>query len=174
MKKLFLYASLIACFAGLLTVSCKKAISYPDVPEITFDNLELWGDTVEIQGNRIKLSVLSFRIVDGDGDVGLVSENDTSRKTNLVIYFQQKVNGKFINGSYIDSLKYSTPYIEPGGLDKSLRGTVKVKFFRYYQFSNFDTVRYIYYIVDRANQKSNIDTTPPIPYKSKYIRITRN
>ena len=55
-------------------------------------------------------------------------------------------------------LNYRIPYMEPEGQDPSLKGEIKVEFL--YILFKYDTLLYDFYITDRAENESNVESTP--------------
>jgi hypothetical protein len=56
---------------------------------------------------------------------------------------------------------YRIPYMERLGQNKILRGTISVTFL-YLFYSPTDTIRYDFYIMDRAMNESNVASTSEI------------
>jgi hypothetical protein len=56
---------------------------------------------------------------------------------------------------------YRIPYMERTGQDKILKGTISVTFL-YLFYSPSDTIRYDFYIKDRAGNVSNVASTSEI------------
>jgi len=146
-------------------LSCKKIESLPEIPSISFKNFTLI-DTIDALGNEGKIGELTFDFEDGDGDIGLTQPDSLSAdSTNFNLFFTlfSKTNGEFIEVSENDletSLNYRIPYIEKEGQNKALKGEIQVDFI--YLLFEYDTIRYSFFILDRALHKSNVETTPEI------------
>ncbi len=158
----------------VIMMSCKKIQTYPDIPEVHFKSYTA-ENSVDVLGNKVKLVELVFTFVDGDGDIGL-KQGDTvppyvgKYRNNYFSTLYVKENGKYKKIENISVSNYTIPYIEPQGQNKTLKADVKVK----YEYSmsqendtlfNYDTIMYKYYIVDRALNQSNIDSTSDIFFK---------
>jgi len=110
---------------------------------------------------------IEFLFEDGDGNLGLrtpeAGETDT---TNLFFTLFRKTRGIMVQIPEGDPLKpsnYRIPYMERTGQNKILRGTVSITFlYLFYSTEDTDTVRYDFYIKDRADNSSNIVSTSEI------------
>jgi len=155
-------------FAGwVLFFSCRKIESYPEIPFIEFKSFTL-QDTVDLLGNPGKVGELVFSFVDGDGDIGFDSTaTDTTSIYDLFFTLYEKLDGEFLKVDEDDletPLNYRIPFIEMEGQNKTLKGEIQVDFFYIKIFLiKYDTIKYEFYIIDRALHKSNVETTPEIP-----------
>ena len=146
-------------------LSCKKIESLPEIPSISFKSFILI-DTIDALGNEGKIGELTFDFEDGDGDIGLTQPDSLSvDSTNFNLFFTLfgKIDGEFIEVSENDletPLNYRIPYIEKEGQNKTLIGEIQVDFI--YLLFEYDTIKYSFFIVDRALHKSNVETTPEI------------
>jgi len=146
--------------------SCRKIEQLPAVPHIEFTSFTVF-DTTDILGNLEKAGKLKFYFEDGDGDLGLkqpsYSQNDT---TNLFLTLFRKTKGEMVQiaDQYDPLLPYSEfriPYMERLGQNQILKGTISVTFL-YTSYTRNDTIRYDFYIKDRALNESNIVSTSEI------------
>jgi len=163
--------------AGLMLFSCQKNEQYPLVPEIHFSRFLVEVDTA---AHVVRRGVLEFTFKDGDGDIGLRS-NDISPPYNpgskyyynLIIKYYEKQYGKFVEVPLLswnpDSARYDTitfnariPWLTPELGNKSISGTIQDTLFIDNPLSKFDTIKFTFYIYDRALHKSNVDSTPEI------------
>ncbi len=156
----FLTISLIAM------VSCGKIQTLPDIPKIEYTNFAVF-DTVDILGNAAKGGRLKFYFQDGDGDVGLPAPTPEGAGDSLNLFFTlyRMKDGIVAPAPDNDPLKpsnYRIPYMEILGQNKILKGTIAVTFF-YLFYSEEDTIRYDFYIKDRAEHISNTVSTSNIP-----------
>ena len=146
-------------------LSCQKIESLPEIPSISFKSFILI-DTIDALGNEGKIGELTFDFEDGDGDIGLSQPDSLSAdSTNFNMFFTlfNKTNGEFIevSDSVLETpLNYRIPYIEKEGQNKTLKGEIQVDFI--YLLFEYDTIKYSFFIVDRALHKSNVETTPEI------------
>jgi hypothetical protein len=145
--------------------SCKKIEKLPVTPEITFTSFKVF-DTTDILGNQGRAGRLKFYFVDGDGDLGLdppTTEGQDS--TNLFLKLYRVTNGVLVPAADNDILKpsdYRIPYLQTIGQNNALKGTISVTFL-YLFYSPADTIKYEFYIKDRALHVSNTLTTCEIP-----------
>lgn len=153
-------------FAGwVLFFSCRKIESYSVIPEIEYKSFTL-RDTIDLLGNPGKIGELLFGFVDGDGDIGLPQPDSTTTDTtnfNLFITMYEMLDGEFIKVDEDDletPINYRIPYIESEGQNKTLKGEIQVDFI--YLIIKYDTIKYKFYIVDRALHESNNEETDTI------------
>jgi hypothetical protein len=144
--------------------SCHKIEQISPIPSISFTSFTIF-DTLDILGNQSKGGKLSFFFEDGDGDVGLNPPTDfQTDSTNLFLTLYRKIDGIMVQAKPGDPLypsAYRIPYMTRLGQDKILRGTINVTFL-YLFYSPTDTIKYDFYIKDRAPHKSNVATTSEI------------
>ncbi len=151
-----------------LSFSCQKIESLSEIPYIEFKSFEL-RDTVDILGNPGKIGELIFKFEDGDGDIGLEQPDTLSSDTtnyNLFLTLFEKIEGQYQKVDEEDletPLNYRIPYIENIGQNKTLIGEIKVELY-YYLLMLYDTIKYEFYITDRALHKSNVETTSEIVF----------
>jgi len=152
--------------------SCRKIVNYPEIPEISFENVYVI-DSVDILDNKTKVVELLFTVIDGDGDIGLKEQDtigpynkDSTYYYNLFITELEKVNGSFIEvENTLFPRNYRIPYLTPEGQNKNLKATVKVSIEYSYNDRNplaFNVFKYEFYLVDRQLHHSNIDTSTTI------------
>lgn len=148
----------------LLAASCKKIETLPPEPRIEFKSFEIF-DTLDILGNEAKGGRLKFDFEDGDGDIGLEPPTAESVDTNnLFLTLFRKTDGEMVPAPADDPLvpsSYRIPYLESEGQNKMLKGTISVTFI-YLFYSASDTIRYDFYIKDRALNQSNVVSTSEI------------
>ena len=167
-KKLFIPGLLILGLAA-----CIKTEQVSPIPEIHFKSLDL-VDTLDTLGNHIKMGKLKFSFIDGYADFGIDTEFDTTRPDS------ENYNIFLIPFKKIDTLYYPVeedpsnppPYyrllradaLDRIGQNKTVRGTVTL-FIGYYPTPDYDTMRYEFYIIDRAFHRSNVETTTDIGFR---------
>jgi len=144
--------------------SCLKIEQLPDEPRIEFTNFSVF-DTLDILGNQIKGGRLNFYFEDGDGDLGLkepsIIQTDS---TNLFFTLYRKIDGVMIPAPDNDPLKpssYRIPFMSRQGQNKILKGSISVTFL-YMFYLPSDTIRYDFYLKDRALHESNVASTSEI------------
>jgi hypothetical protein len=154
MKKIL---SIIFLF-GILFYSCKKSQTYPDTPSIKFESFSI-KDTI----SDFKYGILTFSFIDGNGDIGLnedyttgIFAPDSQYYYNLIITLYRLNNGVFEPYNFETSLNYRFPYYASKGKDKAVKGRMIIDNLSAIR----DTLKYQFYIYDRALNKSNVETTP--------------
>jgi hypothetical protein len=154
----------------LLLTGCPVPQVLPDTPSIQFKSFIL-DKGFDGLGNEILLGELRFDFEDGDGDIGfeVPSENpDTldfpdSLLYNLFLTPYEKVDGQFVE---VDTSEletppyYRIPPLDREGQNKTLKGEVMISI--QYLLIEYDTLKYSFYIMDRAFHRSNVDTTSEI------------
>lgn len=153
----------------VISLGCQKIEVFPDEPQITFSSV-LVKDSSDILDNPIKYVKLVFDLIDGDGDVGL-SEGDTTGPYhrdslyyyNLFIKEFEKVGDDYIEVTDVEFPRYyRIPDLSPEGQNKTLKASISVEMEYRYSSANplpFKEFKYFYYLVDRALNKSNEDTS---------------
>lgn len=155
---------IIVLIGAIVLGSCRKIEHLSPVPYIEFTSFAIF-DTIDILGNTAKGGRLKFHFEDGDGNVGLKPpsffQTDT---TDLFFTLFRKTEGNMVPASDDDPIKpssYRIPYMERLGQNKILKGTISVTFL-YQFFSVGDTIKYDFFIKDRALNESNIESTSEI------------
>jgi hypothetical protein len=155
----------IALITGLLLfVSCMKKEVYPDIPEIAFQSFVTQFDT----GMYAKRGYLTISFKDGNGDIGLRPEQnqppfDTGGLYyyNYIIDYYEKQNGAFVKIILDPPYNARIPYLTPDDPNKAIKGII-VDTLMLNPRPLHDTIKFKFFIYDRALNKSNIDSTPPI------------
>ena len=144
--------------------SCHKIEQISPIPNISFTSFTIF-DTTDILGNQSKAGKLSFFFEDGDGDIGLNPPTGfQADSTNLFLTLYRKTDGTMLPAEPNDPLypsSYRIPYMVRLGQNKILRGTINVTLL-YLFYSTTDTIKYDFYIEDRALHKSNEGSTSEI------------
>jgi len=144
--------------------SCRKVAELPATPHIDFTSFTIF-DTLDILGNTSKGGRLKFHFEDGDGDLGLNPPTDGQiDSTNLFFTLFRKTGGVMAQAPDNDPLKppeFRIPYMERLGQNKILKGTISVTFL-YLFYNPTDTIKYDFYIKDRALNISNVASTSEI------------
>lgn len=159
----------ISIFTAILTTGCPAPRVLPDIPMVEFQSFVL-SEKSNPLGSKILTGVLNFHFEDGDGDIGFDASLDSlirpdSVKYNLFLTLHEKVNGKYrmIDTSELESKPfYRIPPLDREGQNKTLSGEVEVEI-EYYTI-DYDTLKYSFYIMDRAYHRSNTDTTTEIVF----------
>jgi hypothetical protein len=156
-------ATVIMFLAVVLALaSCTPVEKLPPEPMIEFRSFTLF-DTVDILGNFSRAGRLAFYFEDGDGDVGLDDPTDPlfEPSSNLFMQLYRKNGDIFELAEPSDPLypsEYRIPYLEAGGQNKILKGTIEVTMI-YFLYNERDTVYYDFWISDRGGNLSNTATT---------------
>ena len=160
--------------ASFLFPQCQKIENYPDEPQIEFLEAVV-KDSMDVLDNKIKHVTLKFRVIDGDGDIGL-NEYDTlgpySRDSayyyNLFIIEYEKKGEEFVEVKDNEFPRnYRIPDLTPEGQNKTLIANVSVEI--EYGFSDliplrFTEFKYYFKLVDRSFNFSNTDTSSLIVF----------
>ena len=91
----------------------------------------------------------------------------------MIIDYYEKQNGKWELVPLVfpnqgtgenDTLTFSVriPYLTPSGGNQSIKGVIQDTMFIYNPLSDFDTIKFSVYIIDRALHKSNMVETDEI------------
>jgi hypothetical protein len=138
----------------------------PDEPKIEYTSFSVF-DTIDILGNSAKGGRLKFYFEDGDGDLGLPAPtpDGIGDSINLFLTLYRINDGVSEPAPSDDPFEpsgYRIPYMEILGQNKILKGTIAVTFF-YLFYSPEDTIKYDFYVRDRADHVSNTASTSEIP-----------
>jgi hypothetical protein len=164
-------------FVVLLFSTCSKFEDFPIQPIIEYNNFLLeFNETTGIT----ERGVLMISYQDGDGDIGL-RPKDTfppfhyggDYYYNMIIDYYEKQNGKWELIPLIfpnsetgenDTLTFSVriPNLTPLTGNQAIKGVIQDTVFIYNPLSEYDTIKFSVYIIDRALHKSNTVETPPI------------
>ena len=140
----------------ILSVSCFRIEQYPDEPSIELISFT-YADTVDILDNNVLRGTLHFSFVDGDGDIGF---DTTSPQQNPIFLEKYKyINGVLTPVTLQVPQSYYVPLFEPEGNNKTLKGEIFVNEIDEKPPYNGDTVVYKFYIIDRAGNVSNVEST---------------
>jgi hypothetical protein len=156
---------LVILLTGLLALNaCTKIEQVPARPSVKFTNFTVF-DTTDILGNIEKGGRLKFTFEDGDGNMGLPEPTGLNADTtNLFLVLFRKKNGEMVKAPENDPLKpspYRIPYMIRMGTNQILKGTISVTFI-YLFWTPTDTIKYDFFIKDRAENFSNIESTSEI------------
>jgi hypothetical protein len=156
----------VTVFSLAALVSCGKIETLPEEPRIEYTSFTVF-DTTDILGNIVKGGRLKFYFEDGDGNVGLPVPSDKTEldSVNLFLTLYRMTDGSIVPAPDNDPLKptgYRIPYIERTGQNKILQGHISVVFL-YLFYTKEDSIKYDFYIKDRADNISNTASTAVIP-----------
>lgn len=167
---------IVLIFSILVFNSCYKPDPVPVEPVIELMdfakvlNEELSNDTLLI----FDQGILSLSFTDGDGDLGQADSLDGSNEPNFFITYFEIQNGDTIEVPLVyfdpidqeyDTLSFNTilPNMTPEyGAPTAIEGEIIDTLFIYDPASDFDTIMFQAYIIDRAGNQSNTIVTPLI------------
>ncbi len=166
-----IYISVLVSIIAFIFFACDPPKAYPETPDVKFKSLSI-ANSYDTLGNPIKLLYLTISVIDGDGDIGIkYSNNDIYPgfgdldSTDLFIKLFEKKEGEFIEVDFKLPLNYATPFLELKGQDKTLKADLEIKIEEPLvdTFLAYDTIKYNFFIYDRALHKSNTAESPEIP-----------
>ncbi len=157
----------ILIVSALILTGCPTPQVLPDIPRVEFRSFILSEKTGDL--GKILTGELTFYFEDGDGDIGFHASLDSlsqpdSVKYNLFLTLHEKVNGTYrtVDTSELETKPfYRIPPLDREGQNKTLKGEIDVEI-EYYNRKEYDTLRYSFYLLDRAYNRSNTDTTTEI------------
>jgi len=150
--------------------SCLEEEDFPIEPLIEFSTFVKLDDGLGYD-NR---GVLEITYKDGDGDIGLLdSDTIPPYDYNLFINYFEMQNGEFkqvfitvynTDTEQDDTISFNAriPILTPDGVNKSISGIIQDTLFINNYASDFDTIKFECWIMDRALHESNHVFTPPI------------
>ena len=138
--------------------ACVKKKSFSQSPEIEFKSFTPYGtsDTADL--------VIGFS--DGDGDIGKDKEDKANNLFMTYYYFNTDSNRftAFYSSLINDTLRL--PYTIRKPIDdyngKPISGEVAVKINGYRASKTHKRIKYVLYILDNANHRSNLLATPEL------------
>jgi len=153
-------------FLLLVTCSCERLERVSDVPEIHFKSFSIFEiDSLDF---KIKTGELVFTFIDGDADFGVESGTQSGDTLNLFLKPYKKTDMVYDS---VDIDTYGRKYavlndekLTRVGQNKTIKGEIKVQIY-YFITPPFDTMRYDFFITDRAGHKSNVETTADITFR---------
>jgi len=147
-----------------LLSSCMKKETFSDIPQIAFRSFATEFDS----GLYAKRGFLTISFQDGNGDIGLRPDQkyppfDTGSiyYYNYIIDYYEKQNGVFVKVPLDPSFNARIPYLTPDDPNKAIKGII-VDTLVLNPFPVHDTIMFKFFIYDRALNKSNVDSTPPV------------
>ena len=158
-----LIISLILAFS----ISCREITKYSEIPAIKYKS-HVSGDTTDILGNHIKFVNLTFSIIDGDGDFGLAATDTLPPFDTIYNYnFFSTLYEKTIDGyEEIEILlgNYRIQYLAVEG-GKAYKADIKIEFEYFHSLMTADTIKYEFFVIDKALNESNIVESPDIYFE---------
>lgn len=161
-RNLFLAMLLLTVMA----ISCEPLDNLSDTPEIHFKSFSMFE--MDSLGFTIKTGELVFTFQDGDADFGIKTGGQGTDTLNLFLKPYAKTDGVYDS---VDVETYGRRYavlndekLTRVGQNKTIKGEIKVQIY-YFIAPPFDTMRYDFYIKDRAGHLSNIESTSDIGFR---------
>jgi hypothetical protein len=159
----------ILFFLLIALAACDPPQVLPDVPKVSYKSFILEERSNPL-GSLVLTGLLTFEFEDGDGDIGFETRIDSlnlpdSLRYNLFLTLYEKVDGEYheIDTSELDTKPfYTIPPLDREGQNKTLKGEIEVQI-EYFTI-DYDTLKYSFYIMDRAFNRSNVDTTEVISF----------
>ena len=155
----------VVIISALIYTSCEPFEKVSDVPEIRFKKYTSFViDTLDM---IVPVGELVFSFVDGDADFGIDTRFQNADTVNLFLNAFQKVGGVYDS---VNANTYGRKYgifrdehMDRTGGNTTIKGDIKLQIY-YFLTPPFDTIRYEFYIVDRAGHKSNVESTTDIAF----------
>ncbi len=149
------------------TLSCSELTKYSEIPAIEYSS-HIAADTVDALNNPVRFVELKFSIIDGDGDFGLKDSDtlppyDTIFNNNFFTSLYGLNNG---NSEIVENIlnpNSRIKYIEIEG-QTTYKADIYIEFSYSKSLVNYDTIKYEFFVVDRALNQSNTVTTPNIVF----------
>jgi hypothetical protein len=152
----------------ILSYACLETDPISPVPEITFTNIEL-GIIYDSKLNQdILAATLEFEFKDGDADFGTyeeIAKDSTlpdSIKYNLFLIDYYKLDSIYYliehdtNNPPLNYTIFHDPKLDRVGQNKTVKGNITLTII---DLPVYDTIKFDFYIRDRAGNKSNIEST---------------
>ncbi len=151
-------------------ISCEREAQFSEIPAIKFVSL-----TKIPNGNVDNKAILKFSFQDGDGDIGL---DDTPKDLmppfdttsvyyyNFYLEYYEKQNGVFTKIDLDLEQNGRIPRLS-NVYPESIEGEIDMQILINNPLSNYDTVKFDFYIYDRDLNMSNIESTPEIIIKKR-------
>ena len=161
--KILHYLTPAVILTALVLSACDPIEKVSDVPEIKFKSFALYD--VDTLGFQIKAGELIFSFIDGNANFGVLPNSEDT--LNLFLLPFHKVNMAY-EPLNVDTFgrRYAVMNDEALvriGQNKTVKGEINLQVY-YFVIPSFDTIRYDFYIVDRAGNKSNVASTSDISF----------
>ncbi len=171
------FLAVLLSFGGLMACSPDNEPEFSPIPELTFK--EYIFNREENNGILEDSYTLIFEYIDGDGDIGMpdtmewLSRKDSLKHVLFIDFFEKDANGLFKRkacalGADTTAKKYRLPNITPPGNNKAIKGEMEIKVLPCpIPLDTTKTIKYSFYLYDRALNKSNVIETPEIIYETQ-------
>jgi hypothetical protein len=163
MRKIIVFSGIAILFAWAY-IACEPFEKVSEIPQITFKDFRLFE--IDTLSNTIKVGELAFDFIDGDADLGVNPEYSGSNDSiNLYLIPFEKTDGMYVQIPG-DTLKYQIRYdekLDRIGQNKTIKGEISLIIY-YFIEPAYDTIKYDFYIYDRARHQSNVESTSDIGF----------
>jgi|ERR1035437_725754 hypothetical protein len=149
----------------IVSSSCQKPKTFSNIPQITYLDFVKFQS---ISGND-SAGILKFNFTDGDGDIGLNPWDTTGAYTGTYYSDFFAIQSELINDVWHqDTYKFNEriPFLTAEGSSKALQGEIDISWSLNNPIKQIDTVKWEFWICDRALNLSNHLFTPQIIVKS--------
>ncbi len=137
-------------------IACAKKPKYADVPAISFKSFN-------VINNDSALMTIAFS--DGNGDIG--ADNTQTKNLFMTYYYKDTTTNNYV--AYYDNVTndtlrvaYSIQKPSDAYKNKPISGEISVIMGTYRHSKRIKHFKYVIYILDNAQNKSNIVTTPDL------------
>jgi hypothetical protein len=160
--------------AGIALCACVETEPVSPIPGIGFESYELGHAYDSLLDQYRLVGRLEFSFIDGDADFGIETNFDTLADDlynyNVFISAFQKIDTNYIPVEFDTTyppLNYrilrATP-LDRVGQNKTVKGFIRIDM-PFAVIPEYDTLRFDFYITDRAFNKSNVESTSDIGFK---------
>jgi hypothetical protein len=145
--------------------SCEKVPKYSKIPQISFEGFEIKRDIYNslshVYGDSVTIKI---NYKDGDGDLGLSTNDLNSYGYNYILDVEERINGEYQELVLDPPLNGKFPKLSTDNVVGPIEGVLNYTVFFPHNFpiSPDDTLKFNIKILDRASNESNIITTPSI------------
>ncbi len=164
MKTIFSARSILF-LSTLFLSSCIDKDEFPPEPYIEFRSFTKINNTLGYDDKGI----LSLYFTDGDGNIGLAQGDtfppyDTGSMYyyNFFITYFEKQNDTFIEIELPFTNNSRIPVLNSSEQDQPIKGEIDIELFINNYYSDYDTIRFDAFIVDKDLNHSNTISTPEI------------
>ena len=148
-----------------IAVSCQKPKTFSNTPQITYLDFVKLKYTIGPNAGGDSTGILKFNFTDGDGDIGLNPWDTAAPYTDAYYHDFFAIQSEFKSGAWVvDTYKFNEriPFLTPDGSTNSLQGEIDISWALRNPLKLIDTVRWEFWICDRALNLSNHLSTPQI------------
>lgn len=163
MKRVFIWFSI----TSIILTACVKTAPVSSIPDIAYKSFEIFFVYDSTLEQTILAGELVFDFIDGDADIGIYPEDMdtvTWNRDNYNVFLApfEKVDSLFFlvesdssNPPPWYTIQHDTK-LDRVGQNKIIKGTINLMI---YDIPVFDSMKYDFYIRDRAGNNSNTEST---------------